>query len=143
MEHYGPLLYGHISARSLIGCGQDFLVMSGHYPLGVQGIQLFRERLSEKVHVTIPKGILGGFEFTVLQRNLKELARKAMKMCLRVLTESNKEGLTATVVRNSVSIISHITFQIVACTFFPTTFLEIAVCKLCLTSIVDIHVMVN
>ena len=53
-------------------------------------IQLFQERLSEKVYATIPKGIVGGFEFTVLQRNLKELARKAMKMCLRVLTESNK-----------------------------------------------------
>ena len=53
-------------------------------------IQLFRERLSEKVHATIPKGIVGGFEFTVLQRNLKELARKAMKICLRVLKESNK-----------------------------------------------------
>ena len=26
----------------------------------------------------------------VLQRNLKELAREAMKMCLRVLKESNK-----------------------------------------------------
>ena len=35
-------------------------------------IQLFRERLSEKVHATIPKGIVGGFEFAVLQRNLKE-----------------------------------------------------------------------
>ena len=35
-------------------------------------IQLFRERLSEKVHATIPKGIVGGFEFTVVQRNLKE-----------------------------------------------------------------------
>ena len=35
-------------------------------------------------------GIVGGFEFTVLQRNLKELARKAMEMCLRVLKESNK-----------------------------------------------------
>ena len=53
-------------------------------------IQLFQERLSEKVHATIPKGIVGGFEFTVLQRNLKELARKAIKMCLQVLTESNK-----------------------------------------------------
>ena len=53
-------------------------------------IQLFRERLSERVHATIPKGIVGGFEFLVLQRKLKELARKAMKMCLRVLTESNK-----------------------------------------------------
>ena len=53
-------------------------------------IQLFRERLSEKVHATIPKGIVDGFEFTVLQRNLKEFARKAMKMRLRVLKESNK-----------------------------------------------------
>ena len=53
-------------------------------------IQLFRERLSEKVLSTIPKGIVGGFEFTFLQRNLKEFARKAMEMCLRVLKESNK-----------------------------------------------------
>ena len=35
-------------------------------------IQLFRERLSEKVHATMPKGNGGGFEFTVLQRNLQE-----------------------------------------------------------------------
>ena len=35
-------------------------------------IQLFRERLSEKGYATILKGIVGGFEFTVLQRNLKE-----------------------------------------------------------------------
>ena len=35
-------------------------------------IQLFRERLSEKVHATVPKGIVGGFEFTVIQSSLKE-----------------------------------------------------------------------
>ena len=74
-------------------------------------IQLFRERLSEKVHATIVKGIMGGFEFSFSQRNLKELARKAMEMCLRVLKESNKVGSTATVVRNSVLIISYITFR--------------------------------
>ena len=32
-----------------------------------EAIQLFRERLSKEVHATIPKGIVGGFEFTVLQ----------------------------------------------------------------------------
>ena len=53
-------------------------------------IQLFREKLSEKVHATIPKGIMGDFKFTVLERNLKELVRKAVEMCLRVLKESNK-----------------------------------------------------
>ena len=35
-------------------------------------LQLFQERLSEKVHATIRKGIVGGFEFTVFQRSLKE-----------------------------------------------------------------------
>ena len=35
-------------------------------------IQLFRETLSDKVHATTPKGIVGGFEFTLFQRNLKE-----------------------------------------------------------------------
>ena len=39
-------------------------------------IQLFRERLSDKVHATTPKGIVGGFEFTFLQRNLKEWQEK-------------------------------------------------------------------
>ena len=53
-------------------------------------LQPFRERLSGKVHATILNGIAGGFEFSVFQRNLKELARKAMEMCLRVLKESNK-----------------------------------------------------
>ena len=64
--------------------------MLSNYPLKVgeqRYIQLFRERLSEKAHATIPKGIVGGFEFSVLQRNL---ARKAMEMCFRVLKESNK-----------------------------------------------------
>ena len=35
-------------------------------------IQLFGERLSEKVHAMKLKGIVGSTEFTVLQRNLKE-----------------------------------------------------------------------
>ena len=36
-------------------------------------MQLCRERLSKHVHVTMPKGIEGGFAFTqVLQGNLKE-----------------------------------------------------------------------
>ena len=41
-------------------------------------IQLFRKRLSEKVHATIPKGIVGGFEITVLHRNFERMAREAM-----------------------------------------------------------------
>ena len=35
-------------------------------------LQLFRERLSEKVHATMLKGIVGSTEVTVLQQNLKE-----------------------------------------------------------------------
>ena len=76
-------------------------------------IQLFRERLSGKVHATILKGIVDSFEFSFFQRNLKELARKALEMCLRVLKYSRSLSVvqTATVARNSVLIISHFTFR--------------------------------
>ena len=77
-------------------------------------LQPFRERLSGKVHATILNGIVGGFEFSVFQRNLKELARKAMEMCLRVLKESNKsrfDSYSRQEQFNSVLIISHITFR--------------------------------
>ena len=90
-------------------------------------LQLFREKLSEKVQATILKGIVGDFKFTVLQRDLKELPRKAMKMCLRVLKESNKSKFDS--YRRQEQCIDHILlpFGIVACTFFPTTILEIVV----------------
>ena len=51
--------------------GVDFSKYT-HEGLGCCCIQLFRERLSEKVQATVPKGIVGGFEFTVVQRNLRE-----------------------------------------------------------------------
>ena len=41
-------------------------------------IQLFRKKLSEKVHATISKGFVGGFEITVLHRNFERMAREAM-----------------------------------------------------------------
>ena len=37
-----------------------------------------------------PERHCGWFKFSFFQRNLNELARKAMEMCLRVLKESNK-----------------------------------------------------
>ena len=67
---------------------------------------------------------MGRFEFPVLQRNLKEWYERPWT---DVTFASTKVGSTATVVKNSVLFISHFTFLIVACTFFPTTFLEIAV----------------
>ena len=74
-------------------CGVDGHVITTicyHIFLGMGIYSYFEKGCRKKVHATIPKGIVGGFQFTVLQRNLKELARKAKKMCLQVLTESNK-----------------------------------------------------
>ena len=96
--------------------------------MSYKDIQLFQERLSGKVHATILKGIVGGFEFSFFQRNLKELARKAMEMCLRVLKESNKSRFDS--YSRQEYCIDHIPlfpFGIVTCTFLPTTFLKIAV----------------
>ena len=44
-----------------------------------QCIPLFGERLSEKVHTTILKGIVGGLEFTVFQRTLKDWHERPWK----------------------------------------------------------------
>ena len=74
-------------------------------------IQLFGERLSEKVHAAIPKGIVGGFESTVLSKKFERMARQAMDICLRVLKESNKSRFDSYSVRNSVLLISHTTFR--------------------------------
>ena len=72
-------------------------------------VHLFRERLSEKVHATIPKGILGGFEFTVPQKNLKEWHEKAGR-CLQELKESNKSSFDNYSVRSSA--IDHIQYYL-------------------------------
>ena len=63
------------------------------------------------MRATILKGIVGGFEFSFFQRNLKEFTRKAMEMCLRVLKESNKSRSDSYSCQVTVLIISHITFR--------------------------------
>ena len=68
--------------------------------------QLFWGRLSDKVRATSPKGIVGGFEFTVFQRNLK----KWQDIWLQVVKEINKSRFVRYTVRNHVLIISHTTF---------------------------------
>ena len=45
-------------------------------------IQLFRERLSDKVHATTPKGIVGGFKFTFFQKKIDRMAGEAMDIRL-------------------------------------------------------------
>ena len=69
--------------------------------------------------------------WVVLSSLFERMAREAMEVCLRELKESNKSRFDSYSVRNSVLIIYAILpFRIVAYTFFPTTFLEIAVyCK--------------
>ena len=58
----------------------------------------FEKGCREKCTLQRPKDIVGGLEFTVLQRNLKELHERQWDVCLRVLKESNKKvGSTATV----------------------------------------------
>ena len=56
------------------------------------------------------------------------MARQTIDLCLRLLKKSSKSNFGSYSVRNSVLIIlSYLRFGIVAFTFFPTTFLEIAV----------------
>ena len=67
------------------------------------------------------------------------MAREAMDVCLRVLKESKKSRFDTYSVRNSVLIISHITFRDCRMHFLPTTFLEIAVYDHLLEDIDPLH----
>ena len=97
-------------------------------PSRTTDIQLFRERLSEKVHATIPKGIVGSFELSLLQRNLKEWHEMPMDVCFaNAKGKQQYRRFDSFGVRNSVLIISHITFRYCRVHIFQTTFLEIAV----------------
>ena len=81
------------------------------------GIQLFRERMSEKVHATTPIGIVGGFEFTRGYGRLFASAKESKQ----------KVGSTAAVLGTVYCSYPILPFGIVACAFLPTTFLKIAV----------------
>ena len=74
-----------------------------------------------------PERYCGWFWVHCSSKKFERMAREAMDVCLRVLKESNKSRFDSYSVRNSVLIISHITFRDCRVHIFPTTFLEIAV----------------
>ena len=81
-------------------------------------IQLFRERLSTKVHATIPQSNVGGFEFTVPQRNFKEGQEKAWTNVCECQRKVSKVSSTATVSGTLYWSYPILPFEIVTCTFF-------------------------
>ena len=85
-------------------------------------IQLFKERLSEKVHATIQKGIVGGFESTVLQRNLQEWHERPWTYVCDCKKKASKVSSTATVSGTVYWSYPMLPFGIVACTFFRQPF---------------------
>ena len=64
-----------------------------------------------KVNATIPKIIVGGFEFTLRQRNLKEWHARRWTYACECWRKATKVGLKPTVSGYTVLIISHITFR--------------------------------
>ena len=58
------------------------------------------------------------------------MAQEAVDVCLRMPKESNERNFDSYSIRNSVLIISHITFRDSRMHIFPTTFLEIAVYRM-------------
>ena len=59
-------------------------------------------------------------------KKFERMALEAVDVCLRVLKESNISRFDSYSVRNSLLIITHITFPDFRLHIFPTTFLEMA-----------------
>ena len=74
-------------------------------------LQLFRERLSEKSARDNPERYCGWFWIHCFSKKFERMTREATEVCLRVLKESNKSRFDSYSVRNSVLIISHITYR--------------------------------
>ena len=74
-------------------------------------VQLFWERLSEKGKRDNPERYCGCFWFHCSSKKFEGVAREAIDVFLRVLKESNNRRFDSYSVRNSVLIISHITFR--------------------------------
>ena len=60
-------------------------------------IKLFPERLSQTVCVTILKDIVGSFQFTALQGNLKEWHERPWTYVCECKRKATKAGLAVTV----------------------------------------------
>ena len=87
------------------------MVFYGIFWSGQLFTAISRKIVEKDVHATIPKGIVGGFEFTVFQRNLKEWQERPWTHVCECYRKATKLGSTGTVVRNNVLTISYITSQ--------------------------------
>ena len=74
-------------------------------------MQLFRERLSETVHATIPERYCEWFRIHCFSKKFERMTREAMDICLRVLKESTKSRFDSYSVRKCALIISYVTFR--------------------------------
>ena len=90
---------------------KSIMVCYGIFWSGQLFTAISRNVVGKNVHATIPKGIVGGFEFTVFQRNLKEWQERPWIHVCECYRKATKLGSTGTVVRNNVLTISYITFQ--------------------------------
>ena len=116
-DSHGTLMINH---------GNHILIVI-HLYCSSKYIQLFRERLSEKVHPTMLKGIVGSTEFTVPQQNLKECLRGHGRMFVSAKGKQQKYFRQLQCQEQCIDRIPLLPFRIFACTVFPTTILEIAV----------------
>ena len=83
-----------------------------------------------------PERYCAWFCIHCFSKKFERMAREAMDIFLRVLKESNKSSFDSFSVRNNVLIISHsYLLGLSRAHFFPTTFLEMAVCNKVQTTI--------
>ena len=72
----------------------------------------FEKGVSEKAHATIPKGMVGGFQFTInCSKKFERMARETMDGMFTSAKEKHQSRFDSYSVRNSVMITSHISLR--------------------------------
>ena len=112
--------------ESLVLAGQKLVTETPDDVCTIMYIAISRKVVGKSARNN-PKRYCGRFWVHRSSKKFERMAREAMNVCSRVLKESNKSRSKATVSGTVNWSYPILPFGIVACTFFPTTFLEVAV----------------
>ena len=133
MREFRRIWYSRVCSVPLYMISQMTKAVSGWW--GLLNTPISRKVVGKSAPDS-PKRYCGWFWVRCSSKKFERMAQEVVDVCLRVLKGSSKKRFDSYSVRNSVLIISQITFRDFRVLILPTTFFEIAVRKIGFVEIV-------